>query len=1008
LYGAKNMNMISTGAFQTEMDASSGQETLVSKLTSAWEKKNAKAARAGGVSLMALSLAACGSSSDDDTDTAAADTGGTTTVSSTAVNASMTSGSDALVGGSGADSFQGLLSGAMAAGSTVQSGDTITGGDGADTATFYISGDAGGAFNLGGIVTTGVETIAISNYDINAGDTTVDMSTMSGVTHVDVINSGATGDTIFSNVQNIFDLTVTGAADVTLTYAATVVAGTADAQTITVDNYTGGLTAASLETINLVASGNNSTVATLAATSATKITVTGDKNLTLTTDLNTSTGSVSVFDASAATGNITVTSSDATTSVLTLGSGNDTLVRNVQNNDTGATDSFSGGEGTDTLSVTSGANATAANLANYSGFERLTITAGSGATTDLAGVDMFSIIRNTDDTNGTTTVNNIAAGTNLELRGLNSDADVTAVTLANNTLADSMTVTLGSATAGMTGALTANNHETISIVSQGGANNLIVTSTGVTTLNVSGAQNFTLDTTTAAANIATIDAGAMTGNFLMDAAEGKTTVAITSGAGNDTVFSADGGANTINTGAGNDTITNVGGNDTINAGSGNDIVVVEDFSDLNSSDSIDGGDGSDTLRFSEDAAHDFTADATTLNGVSNFEKYQFTAIDAKTVTINDTIFNNGSIDIQFTSGIANANTFTAAGVLTSTNTVNFTDDVDTTTYVVGNGVDNANMGGGADIITVSTEAYLQATDILQGGLGSDTINVTLVGGTVASPDVLANTAFAGVSGFEVLNVDAAAATDYISFTLTDSIVNSNNASNALSLSAQDSGGTAFNGVASFDASGVTSTVALTITGGTGADTVKGGAGADEIVGGNGADTLSGGSGSDDFHVANDASLDVISDFNFGTATTAVDQIQFNANFLGNATGAETTADFSAAAKANNATASVDTGSIAAATIDGDTDVAIITSQAYADAAAIDTAVTAGLNATIVTQDFVMVYQDTFGNTRMAVVESDGTNDGDASEYVVTDFAQLTGTSISSVSSLINSGDFIFA
>ena len=56
------MNMISTGAFQTEMDASSGQETLVSKLTSAWEKKNAKAARAGGVSLMALSLAACGGS----------------------------------------------------------------------------------------------------------------------------------------------------------------------------------------------------------------------------------------------------------------------------------------------------------------------------------------------------------------------------------------------------------------------------------------------------------------------------------------------------------------------------------------------------------------------------------------------------------------------------------------------------------------------------------------------------------------------------------------------------------------------------------------------------------------------------------------------------------------------------------------------------------------------------------------------------------------------------------
>ena len=64
LYGAKNMNMISTGAFQTEMDALA--DYISGKFAAVWEKKNAKAARAGGVSLMALSLAACGSSSDDD------------------------------------------------------------------------------------------------------------------------------------------------------------------------------------------------------------------------------------------------------------------------------------------------------------------------------------------------------------------------------------------------------------------------------------------------------------------------------------------------------------------------------------------------------------------------------------------------------------------------------------------------------------------------------------------------------------------------------------------------------------------------------------------------------------------------------------------------------------------------------------------------------------------------------------------------------------------------------
>jgi len=65
------MNMISTGAFQTEMNASNKQSELVKKLVGAWEKKNAKVVRAGGVSLMALTLAACGG--DDDTPFSQAD-----------------------------------------------------------------------------------------------------------------------------------------------------------------------------------------------------------------------------------------------------------------------------------------------------------------------------------------------------------------------------------------------------------------------------------------------------------------------------------------------------------------------------------------------------------------------------------------------------------------------------------------------------------------------------------------------------------------------------------------------------------------------------------------------------------------------------------------------------------------------------------------------------------------------------------------------------------------------
>ena len=54
------MNMISTGAFLTEVDTPRKENALLKKMVSAWEKKNTKVARAGGVSLMALSLAACG------------------------------------------------------------------------------------------------------------------------------------------------------------------------------------------------------------------------------------------------------------------------------------------------------------------------------------------------------------------------------------------------------------------------------------------------------------------------------------------------------------------------------------------------------------------------------------------------------------------------------------------------------------------------------------------------------------------------------------------------------------------------------------------------------------------------------------------------------------------------------------------------------------------------------------------------------------------------------------
>ena len=95
----------------------------------------------------------------------------------------------------------------------------------------------------------------------------------------------------------------------------------------------------------------------------------------------------------------------------------------------------------------------------------------------------------------------------------------------------------------------------------------------------------------------------------------------------------------------------------------------------------------------------------------------------------------------------------ASGVLTATNTVNFTDNSgDVVTYTVGNGIDNVNMGADNDIINVATEAYLSASDTFVGGTGSDTFHVNLAGGACSSLDLSASSVFANVSGFETITV----------------------------------------------------------------------------------------------------------------------------------------------------------------------------------------------------------------------------------------------------------------
>jgi hypothetical protein len=155
------------------MDASNKQYSLAEKFAAVWEKKNAKAARAGGVSLMALSLAACGSDDSTSTTSTSTSTSDTTTVSTTPVASSFTVASDALEGGSGNDTFTATKS------SVLNNTDSATGGAGTDT---IVMEDIAGTLQL---TSTGVENVTVSPQTASA---TLSLKNMSGVETITVVN----------------------------------------------------------------------------------------------------------------------------------------------------------------------------------------------------------------------------------------------------------------------------------------------------------------------------------------------------------------------------------------------------------------------------------------------------------------------------------------------------------------------------------------------------------------------------------------------------------------------------------------------------------------------------------------------------------------------------------------------------------------------------------------------------------------------------------------------------
>jgi len=342
------------------------------------------------------------------------------------------------------------------------------------------------------------------------------------------------------------------------------------------------------------------------------------------------------------------------------GAGNDTIYINDELDS--ANDVYNGGNGVDTLalnvdgtgvsSATYGAKAT-----NFEKLEAVRLardTIDADATTDQDTTQDVSLLSSSFTSVGTSnwvvaqdadnadnndeavadsiTFTNLAASTAMHISGVaangydaNDGVDLTlavSAELAVDTSSDAITVTLGTSSAAATSAgsatssatleLDLEHYETITLVSQGGANTVADLDAGDATklvINASKALTIT-DFAGGTSAVKTIDASGSSANVVVGATD-NLAMTITGGSGNDT-FTVGTTGSSVSGGAGNDSLTGGSANDTLLGGDGADTLVSGAGSDslsggagndtitiatgqISSGDTIDGGDGTDTL-----------------------------------------------------------------------------------------------------------------------------------------------------------------------------------------------------------------------------------------------------------------------------------------------------------------------------------------------------------------------------------------------------------------------------
>jgi trimeric autotransporter adhesin len=486
-------------------------------------------------------------------------------------------------------------------------------------------------------------------------------------------------------------------------------------------------------------------------------------------------------------------------------------------------DSIVGGAGTDTLRIAiSGSNVAAdTHTPMLSGIERILVAsnetdATDNLTIDLANADssLTTIGTYASTADGDLTFSNVAKIVDIQVTG-KGDLAVTYASGVTSGSADSQTITLAGAGTSNTARseITSAGIETVNLVSAGSTNNITLTNSSLKTLNITGDKALTIGQASTA--LTTIDASAATGAITIDSLGGS--------------------------------------NLTLTGGSGNDTLRI-DGSTVDANDSINAGEGIDTLALTVATNIGSAAVGAKVAGFERVFGYRNIDGDPANLTV--------SQNVSFISGV------TTVG----TNSWTVSDETVEADAELSDGVSFSGLT--ATVTDMSLSGISYTTSDAEGGfaftatvtMGADTtadaLNVTLGTTTAAAFTATAPDGAAlniSATDYENLTINSQGGANTIAtLTAGDLSKLTVNASKALTISSIASVTSAFRTI---DASASTADVRIdtaiqaagTVLGGAGndtmtgsafADSIDGGAGNDSLVSGGGNDTINGGAGND--------------------------------------------------------------------------------------------------------------------------------------------------------------------